>query len=148
MKTGGPRAHQQAESEVTYGTRVPLFTCETRRSRGKTNQIVTGSHLCPGKGSLSSRNTGQIHFRVLRPRPGSDPDRTLVAQLTGTARRHARWRELTEAEEAAAVNELRELAAGHDLLASWGRHRSSTGLGDNLREPFLRVREGVASEAG
>jgi hypothetical protein len=39
-----------------------------------------------------------------------------VAQLTGTAGRHARWQELTEAEEAVAVRELRELADGRDDL--------------------------------
>ena len=56
--------------------------------------------------------------RVNQDRPGPSPDRILVAQLTGTAGRHARWRELTAAEEAAAVAELRELAAGRaDLLA-------------------------------
>lgn len=45
-------------------------------------------------------------------------DRILVAQLMGTARRHAVWRDLTEAEEGAAVAELRELAGGRaDLLA-------------------------------
>jgi len=55
---------------------------------------------------------------VNQDRPGPDPDRILVAQLTGAARRHARWREPTGAEEAAAVAELRELAAGRgDLLA-------------------------------
>ena len=44
-------------------------------------------------------------------------DRLLVAQLTGTAR-HARWRDLTQDEQAAAVRELRDLAAGRaDLLA-------------------------------
>src|SRR6266566_734448 len=51
-------------------------------------------------------------------RPGPDRDRILVAQLTGTARHHAKWRELTGDEEAAAVSELRELAGGRtDLLA-------------------------------
>ena len=45
-------------------------------------------------------------------------DRILVAQLTGTAQHHAKWRELTEAEHAVAVAGLRELAAGRaDLLA-------------------------------
>jgi hypothetical protein len=45
-------------------------------------------------------------------------DRTLIARLTGTARRLAGWRELAEGEEAAAVAELRQLAAGRaDLLA-------------------------------
>jgi hypothetical protein len=59
-------------------------------------------------------------------------DRLMVAQLTGTARHHARWRDLTADEQAAAVTELRDLAAGRtDLLAqvcgifegaSQGRH--------------------------
>ena len=50
--------------------------------------------------------------------PGADPDRILVAQLTGEAQHRAKWRELTADEEAAAVTELRELAAGRaDLLA-------------------------------
>jgi hypothetical protein len=45
-------------------------------------------------------------------------DRLLVAQLTGTARHRARWRDLTADEQAAAVRELRDLAAGRaDLLA-------------------------------
>jgi hypothetical protein len=45
-------------------------------------------------------------------------DRLLVAQLTGTARHHARWRDLTGDEQAAAVRELHDLAAGRaDLLA-------------------------------
>jgi len=44
-------------------------------------------------------------------RPGSGRDRILVAELTGTARHHARWRELAQDEQDAAVTELRELAA-------------------------------------
>jgi hypothetical protein len=48
----------------------------------------------------------------------------LVAELTGEARHHARWRELTGDEEAAAVAELQALAGGQaDLLlrgcAAW-----------------------------
>jgi hypothetical protein len=64
-----------------------------------------------------------------------------VGQLTGTARHHARWRDLTADEQAAAVTELRDLAAGRaDLLApvcgifegaSQGRHE----LGDRLDPP-------------
>ncbi len=46
------------------------------------------------------------------------PDRILVAQLTGPARHHAKWRELTGAGHDVAVAGLRELAAGRaDLLA-------------------------------
>jgi len=45
-------------------------------------------------------------------------DRILIAQLTGEARHRAQWRELTTAEESAAVAELRDLAGGRaDLLA-------------------------------
>lgn len=51
-------------------------------------------------------------------RPGSDPDRILVAQLFGTAQHHARWRKLAQDEQSAAVTELRELAGGRaELLA-------------------------------
>ena len=50
--------------------------------------------------------------------PRREADRILVAQLTGEARHHARWRPLTGEEEAAALAELRTLAGGRgDLLA-------------------------------
>ena len=53
---------------------------------------------------------------MVDPRPQAD--RILVAQMTGEARHRARWRDLTEAEEAAAVAELKALAGGRaDLLA-------------------------------
>jgi hypothetical protein len=45
-------------------------------------------------------------------------DRILVAELTGKAKHHAKWRDLTEAGEDAAVAALAELADGcADLLA-------------------------------
>jgi hypothetical protein len=51
-------------------------------------------------------------------RSGSEVDRQTVARLTGAARRHARCLESTEAETAAAVAELREIAGDRgDLLA-------------------------------
>ncbi|HXL18107.1 MAG TPA: hypothetical protein VN961_11370 [Streptosporangiaceae bacterium] len=51
-------------------------------------------------------------------RPPPDPDGILAAKLTGTARYHAKRRDLTPDEHATAVTELRELAAGRtDLLA-------------------------------
>ena len=54
--------------------------------------------------------------RVIDKRPQAD--RILAAQLTGEAKHHAGWRDLTGHEEAAAVAELRELAGGRpDLLA-------------------------------
>jgi len=55
---------------------------------------------------------------ISRDRPGPDVDRLLIARISGIARRHARWGDLTEAEEAAGAAELREVAAGRtDLLA-------------------------------
>jgi hypothetical protein len=55
---------------------------------------------------------------MARDRPGPDHDRLTVARLSAIVQRHARWRELTEAETAAAVVELRETAGGRaDLLA-------------------------------
>src|SRR5580698_1658175 len=50
--------------------------------------------------------------------PGSDHDQLTVARLTGAAQRHAPWREPTQQETAAAVEELREIAGPRaDLLA-------------------------------
>jgi len=47
-----------------------------------------------------------------------DPDRPIVARLTGTAQRHARWGALDEDEKAAGAAELREVAGDRpDLLA-------------------------------
>ena len=69
---------------------------------------------------------------------GTDRDRILVAQLTGTAGHHARWRELTGDEEAAAVSELRELADGRgDLLAEVAGIFEGTSEGE-LNEPLAR----------
>lgn len=47
---------------------------------------------------------------VIDERPQAD--RLLVAEIYGEAHHRARWRDLTGAEEAAAVTELRELADG------------------------------------
>jgi hypothetical protein len=54
----------------------------------------------------------------VRAAAAPEADRQTVARLTGAAGRHARWRQPTEAETAAAVDELRQIA-GHrgDLLA-------------------------------
>ena len=57
---------------------------------------------------------------VVSPRSpsGYESDQLLVARLAGAAQRHAPWREPTEAETAAAVEELREIAGARaDLLA-------------------------------
>ena len=54
--------------------------------------------------------------RMIDKRPQAD--RLLIAQMTGEAGHRAKWRELTDDEEAAAVAALRELPGGRaDLLA-------------------------------
>jgi hypothetical protein len=71
-------------------------------------------------------------------RPGPDSDRILVAELTGTARHHARWRELAQDEQDAAVTELRELAGGRaDLLAEVAGIFEGASDGE-LDEPLAR----------
>jgi hypothetical protein len=75
-------------------------------------------------------------------------DRFLVAQLTGEARHRARWRELTADEEAAAVAELRVLAAGRaDLLAEVAGifEGASESRHD---EPLARCAAGLCRKAG
>jgi hypothetical protein len=51
-----------------------------------------------------------------KDRPSSDPDRLLLARISGVARRHARWGGLTDAEKAAGAAELREVAGGRAHL--------------------------------
>jgi hypothetical protein len=75
-------------------------------------------------------------------------DRILVARIQGTARRHARWHELTEAEHATAVGELRELAAGRaDLLAHVSGILEGFSEG-KLDEPLARQAAGLCRAAG
>jgi integrase-like protein len=67
--------------------------------------------------------------QVNQDRSRADPDRILVAQLTGTTPHHGRWRDVTEDEEAAAVAEL--AAERPDLLSevcgsSWARRRDGS----------------------
>jgi acyl-CoA reductase-like NAD-dependent aldehyde dehydrogenase len=78
----------------------------------------------------------------------STADQTRVAELTGAARHHARWRELTPDERDAAVAALRELAAGRaDLLAQ------VAGLLEGLSEgqpdePLIREAAALCRDAG
>jgi hypothetical protein len=73
---------------------------------------------------------------MIDKRPAAD--RILVAQLTGEARHHANWRELTGEEVAAAVTELRELAGGRtDLLAEVAGILEGASEGE-LDEPLAR----------
>jgi hypothetical protein len=72
----------------------------------------------------------------------------IVAELTGEARRHARWRPLTAKEEAAAVTELRALSAGRaDLLAEVAGILEGTSEGE-LDEPIARSAARLCRQAG
>ena len=82
----------------------------------------------------------------------STADQIRVAELTGEARHHAKWRELTADERAAAVAALRELAGGQaDLLAEVaghdGRLRRGPAAGPPGRDavPRCRGRRGADS---
>jgi hypothetical protein len=81
-------------------------------------------------------------------RRGPDRDRVLVAQLTGEARHHAKWRPLTDDEEAVAVAALRELAAGRgDLLAEVAGILEGASEGQ-LGEPIARQAAHLCRLAG
>ena len=81
-------------------------------------------------------------------KPRAEADRILVAQLTGEARHHARWRPLTGEEEAAALAELRTLAGGRgDLLAEVAGIFEGTSEGE-LDEPLARSAALLCRKAG
>ena len=82
-----------------------------------------------------------------KDRPGADPDRLLVAEITGEARHRAGWRPLTE-EEAAALAELRALAGGRaDLLAQVAGIFEGTSEGEP-DEPLARSAARLCRLAG
>ena len=75
-------------------------------------------------------------------------DRLLVAEIYGEARHHAKCRKLTEAEEAVAVAELRELAGGRaDLLAEVAGVLEGAHEGQ-MDEPLTRQAAGLCRLAG
>ena len=83
---------------------------------------------------------------VIDKRPQAD--RLLVAEIYGEARHHAKWRELTEAEEAAAVAALRELAGGRaDLLAEVAGILQGAHEGQ-MDEPLTRQAAALCRKAG
>jgi hypothetical protein len=85
---------------------------------------------------------------VNQDRPGADPDRLLVAEITGEARHRARWRPLTGEEEAAALAELRALAGGRaDLLAEVAGIFDGTSEGEP-DEPLARSAARLCRMAG
>jgi hypothetical protein len=78
----------------------------------------------------------------------SQADRVLVAELYGEARHHAKWRDLTAAEEATAVAGLRELAGGRgDLLAEVAGILEGAREGE-LDEPLARQAAMLCRHAG
>ena len=86
--------------------------------------------------------------KMNQDRSGPNADRILVAQLTGEARHRARWRPLTEDEEAAALAELRALAAGRaDLLAEVAGIFEGTSEGEP-DEPLARSAARLCRLAG
>jgi hypothetical protein len=85
---------------------------------------------------------------VSQDRPGADPGRLLVAEITGEARHRARWRPLTDEEEAAVLAELRALAAGRaDLLAQVAGIFEGTSEGEP-DEPLARSAARLCRMAG
>ena len=82
---------------------------------------------------------------VIDKRPQAN--RLLVAEIYGEAHHRARWRDLTGAEEAAAVTELRELADGRaDLLAEVAGVLEGAREGE-LDEPLARQAAGWCRKA-
>jgi hypothetical protein len=83
---------------------------------------------------------------VIDKRPQAD--RILVAELFGEARHHAKWRDLTAAEEGAAVAGLRELAGGRaDLLAEVAGLLQGAREGEP-DEPLARQAAALCRKAG
>lgn len=75
-------------------------------------------------------------------------DRLLIAEIWGEARRRARWRDLSDDEETAAVTALRELAGDRtDLLAEVAGVLEGTSEGE-LDEPITRQAAGLCRKAG
>jgi hypothetical protein len=83
---------------------------------------------------------------VIGKRPQAD--RILVAKISGEAEHHAKRRELTADEEAAAVAALRELAGGRaDLRAEVCGVMEGASEGE-LREPLARQAAELCRKAG
>ena len=86
--------------------------------------------------------------KMNQDRSRANADRILVAQLTGEARHRARWRPLTQNEEAAALAELRALAGGRaDLLAEVAGIFEGTSEGEP-DEPLARSAARLCRMAG
>ena len=72
----------------------------------------------------------------------------IVAELTGEAKHHAKWRPLTQDEETAAIAGLRAIADGRtDLLAEVAGVLTGTSEG-RLDEPLVRQAAELCRKAG
>jgi hypothetical protein len=86
--------------------------------------------------------------QVNQDRSSPDADRMIVAELTGEARHHAKWRPLTTDEKAAAVAGLCAIADGRtDLLAQVAGIFEGTSEGE-LDEPLARQAADLCRQAG
>ena len=118
--------------------------------------LTTGTGMSASSGATRFISAVQLVYNVSvfdsglvnQDRPGADPDRLLVAEITGEARHRVRWRPLTDEEEATALAELRALAGGRaDLLAQVAGllEGSAEGQPD---EPLRRQAAQLCREAG
>ena len=112
----------------------------------------TGAGLCCSRGRgarpglMSEPVRRAMLERMVDKRPQAD--RLLIAELYGEARHRAQWRELTSAEETAAVAELRQLAGGRaDLLAEVAGILEGAHEGE-LDEPLARQAAALCRKAG
>ena len=87
---------------------------------------------------------------MARDRLGPDSDRLTVARLDGIAKRCARWGDMTDAEKAAGVAELREVAGDRaDLLAEVAGLALGTGEGKGQEyQAKARAVAGLCRQAG
>ena len=96
-----------------YGGGIPPVP-PPRPGLGHWGRVTAVPGACPTPRCPARLRSDTEH--VIEKRPQAD--RIRLAEIYGEAGHHAKWRELTEDEEAAAVAELRELAGGRaDLLA-------------------------------
>jgi hypothetical protein len=95
---------------------------------------------------VAAAKRAAIIERVIDKRPA--PDRLLIAEIWGEARRRAQWRGLSGEEEAAAVAALRALADGRaDLLAEVAGVLEGTSQGE-MDEPLTRQAADLCCKAG
>jgi hypothetical protein len=116
---------------------------------GKWSAGVRGARAVPGvrafpRGTLATAERVFYSMQVA----GSERDRVTLAQIAGTAARHARRTTLSADQEQAAVGELIEAAAGRgDLLAQYAGLTVGFHEGDYDEALYLRAAQ-LCIEAG